>query len=180
MKKIELLCGCDLKEAIIEVRRSAPAKASFNTVEIYSHESDDEIFKKVTGMTAKESELYRENSVLTAKIKDLEHQIKMPELIKEYCEKAEGIITRDHIAEWKRIVPIRLSDLYKGMELQCTLDLVPLIDDGCFEEAETIFKKQGHSGMSAGLMFQMLRNFSINGGAFVEYVKSDKPTDTNN
>jgi hypothetical protein len=73
---------------------------------------------------------------------------------------------------WAECVPIRLSDLYNGMELGCCLDIVIELNNGCdINVAKKIITEQGHSGMSFGLVCSMVRSFCDRGLEFVNYVK---------
>lgn len=61
---------------------------------------------------------------------------------------------------WEEIVPIRLDDLYEGMELVALKEVVEAYNDGNpREEIKEILLNQGHSGMSYGLMCALIYNF---------------------
>lgn len=61
---------------------------------------------------------------------------------------------------WEEIVPIRLDDLYEGMELAALKEIVEAYNDGKpREEIKEILLNQGHSGMSYGLMCALIYNF---------------------
>lgn len=61
---------------------------------------------------------------------------------------------------WEEIVPIRLDDLYEGMELVALKEIVEAYNDGKpREEIKEILLNQGHSGMSYGLMCALIYNF---------------------
>lgn len=61
---------------------------------------------------------------------------------------------------WEEIVPIRLDDLYEGMELVALKEVVEAYNDGKpREEIKEILLNQGHSGMSYGLMCALIYNF---------------------
>jgi hypothetical protein len=47
-----------------------------------------------------------------------------PELIKEWIEKGNVILDEKYRETWANGLPIRLSYLYKGMELEWCLDIV--------------------------------------------------------
>ena len=69
-------------------------------------------------------------------------------------------------------MPIRLDDLYQGMELKCCLDIVSELNKGCsLDEAKTIIEGQGHSGMSFGLVCSMVKSFCDRGQEFVSYAR---------
>ena len=97
----------------------------------------------------------------------------------EYRKRARGIIPVEHLEYWDKIVPIRLNDLYRGMELDCWLELISVLNDSSKEELKRLdecrilFSKQGHSGMSAGLVFSGLNQFHPLGSKLVMYIKSN-------
>ncbi len=74
---------------------------------------------------------------------------------------------------WAKCVPIRLNDLYQGMELSSCLDIVEQLNNGKqLKEVKTLIKNQGHSGMSFGLVCSMVKSFCNRGEEFVNYVRS--------
>lgn len=135
--------------------------------------SIDDAYLLILGKTKTEQEKAEKEFMDRMKREEEEHKQNIPNLSKEYIEQAKGIIREEKIEHWNEIVPIRLGDLYRGMELRCTLKLVEMLDiNNCtLEEAEKEFNSQGHSGMSAGLMFSMMREFCIRGEEFVSYVR---------
>lgn len=61
---------------------------------------------------------------------------------------------------WEEVVPIRLNDLYEGMELVALKEIVEAYNDGkTREEIKEIFRNQGHSELSRGLMCALVCNF---------------------
>ena len=73
---------------------------------------------------------------------------------------------------WDKIVPIRLNDLYHGMELGCCLDITEVLNNnGTLDEAKKIIESQDHSGMSYGLVCAMVKEFCSRGNEFVEYIR---------
>ena len=95
----------------------------------------------------------------------------------DYRKRARGIIPEEHLKYWDKIVPIRLNDLYHGMELDCWLTFIEILNDTSkevlerFERCRFIFCEQGHSGMSSGLVFMGLKRFHPLGEALVSYIK---------
>ena len=152
----------------------------FNAKEIRSTDTLDEVYVKVLGMTKAQFDdsVRREREEYDRKEK--EHKKNIPNLTKEYREKARGIILEDQYEYWDKIVPIRLDDLYHGMELDCTLDLCKIMRDESIGYDERIrkaydaFMDQGHSGMSAGLVAKMLRRFCPDGDDLADAVMSFK------
>ena len=67
-------------------------------------------------------------------------------------------------------MPIRLGDLYHGMELKCCLDIVIELNNGCtLDKAKVIIESQGHSGISFGLVCSMVKYFCDRGEEFANY-----------
>ena len=61
---------------------------------------------------------------------------------------------------WKEVVPIRLDDLYEGMELVALKEIAEAYNEGkSREEIKEILINQGHSGMSYGLMRALIYDF---------------------
>lgn len=141
----------------------------FNGEEIRSTDTLDEAYVKVTGKAksefGKDMEKMQEEYMREKK----EHKNNIPNLTKEYREKARGVILEDQYEYWDSIVPIRLNDLYRGMELGATLDICKIMRDEslCYDErlrkAYDEFMKQGHSGMSGSLVAGMIYTFCPDG-----------------
>lgn len=101
-----------------------------------------------------------------------EHEEKIPSLTKEWKKRGREVLTEDKWDFWDEIVPIRLGDLYRGMELGCCLDIVKILNNnGTLDEAKKMIEDQNHSGMSFGLVCSMVKEFCDRGQEFVEYVK---------
>jgi hypothetical protein len=93
-------------------------------------------------------------------------------LTKDWIEKGSKILDKKYIERWKKCVPIRLDDLYEGMELRACLEIIEQLNKGCsVEAAKEIIDKQGHSGMSYGLVCSMVNSFCDRGSEFVKFVK---------
>ena len=77
-------------------------------------------------------------------------------------------------ASWDKIVPIRASDLYHGMELDNTLQIQKILMADCgeetFEKAKVCMEEQKHSGMSWALVCAMIRKFCVHGEKFVTWL----------
>lgn len=145
----------------------------FNGYELYSDDiTVDSAYVTVTGMTKQENEEYLKERQERYEKEELEHKESIPSKILEFNKKAIGVIKDDRLDYWNEIVPIRLNDLYRGMELGCTLEIAEIIADGdiSFPKAKEVLNNQGHSGTSYGLMKAMIKTFCINGDEFVEYL----------
>lgn len=141
----------------------------FNGKEIRSTDTLDDAYVKIMGQTKAEYEKEMQDWRDEYDRKEKEHKDSIPSLVPGYCERARGVILEDQYDYWDKIVPIRLGDLYHGMELDATLDLCKIMRDESLGYDERLrkaydeFMNQGHSGMSAGLVASMLRKFCPNG-----------------
>lgn len=177
MNKIEFYPGQDLDGAYKDLQMNAPCCGEFNGKVLYSTDSIDEIYAKVLGTTKWEHEEYLRKNHEEYERKEAEFKAKIPQLTEEYRKRARGIIPEEHLEYWDKIVPIRINDLYHGMELDCWLELITMLNDDTKDELEklescrTLFSKQGHSGMSAGLVFSGLKHFHPLGEKLVTFIE---------
>lgn len=173
-REIEFGFG-DISSAVKELKSHKDLVCgSFNGVMLYSDIDDlDSAYKKITGKTKAEfdeSERIRREEY---KAEEKRHKEAIPELTKEWIEKGNEILDAEFHETWAKCVPIRLGDLYRGMELGATLDIVKELNAGCeLSKAKEIIEGQGHSGMSFGLVCSMVRSFSKRGEEFVNYARS--------
>lgn len=176
-KEIEFCCGNPIEDAVRELlnykNKGILACGSFNGTVLYSDTVTlDNAYQNIIGKTKaefdKSQQEWRENYDKEQK----EFKESIPSLSKEWMKKGREILTEDKWEYWDKIVPIRLGDLYHGMELGCCLDIVKILNDnGTFDEAKEKIESQGHSGMSFGLVCGMVREFCSKGNEFVEYIR---------
>lgn len=144
----------------------------FNGTMLYSDIDDvDSACIKITGKTKLEldEKLRKENE--RYKEEQRKHKEAIPELTKKWVEKGNTILDEKYRDFWAKCVPIRLDDLYQGMELEMCLDIVLELNNGCsLDKAKEIIESQGHSGMSFGLVCSMVKSFCDRGSEFVNYV----------
>lgn len=172
-REIRFESGESIESAIERLKYGdALVCGSFNGKMLYSDIDDlDSAFKKVTGKTKAEcdEEMKLENEKYKAEKK--KHEDSIPELTKEWTEKGEKILDSKYMDLWREIVPIRLSDLYRGYELGLCLEIIKELNSGCeLSIAKNIIENQGHSGMSYKLTFLMVRSLSDRGVDFVNYI----------
>jgi hypothetical protein len=174
MKEIEFLPGDSIDTAWKGLLKASAecgdtCFGEFNGKEIRSTDTLDEAYMKILGMTKSEYEKEMQDWRNDYERREKEHKDNIPNLIPIYREKARGVILEDQYEYWDKIVPIRLDDLYHGMELDATLDLCKIMRDESMSYDERLkkaydtFMDQGHSGMSAGLVASMLRTFCPDG-----------------
>jgi len=177
-KKIEFIPGENIESAIKELnqykKRGVLVYGEFNGQKLYSNVDDlDSAFKKITGKTKSEFDEERKKENDKYKECQKKHKDAIPELTKEWIKKGDTILDEKYRQLWAECVPIRLDDLYQGMELQMCLDLVIELNNKCtLDEAKTIIEGQGHSGMSFGLVCVMVKSFCDRGVEFSNYVQS--------
>lgn len=149
-------------------------KFDFNGVTLYSDTvTMDNAYLTVLGKTKEEFDesqrLWRER----IEEEDRKHKDSVPQLTEYWIKQGKEVLTQDKWERWSEIVPIRVNDLYKGMELGQCLKLIKILNnENSFEEAKEELNNQGHSGMSYGLMKSMIAEFSGKGEEFLEYIKS--------
>ena len=173
-REIEFGAGVTIESAIRELKKHASLVcASFNGEMLYSDIDDiDSAYKKITGKTKaefNEDERKRHEEYIQ---KEEEHKLAIPNLTKEWINKGNVVLDKRYHELWAECVPIRLSDLYHGMELGACLDIIQKLNSGCdIKEAKTMIENQGHSGMSFGLVCSMVGEFCDRGKEFVKHVR---------
>lgn len=140
----------------------------FNGHKLTSDMSIDEAYIKCTGKTFKEfkddKEKWRQDLIR----REEEHKKKIPELTKYWIKEGHKVLSQDKWSEWDRCVPIRLGDLYEGMELSQCLDIIKTVKNDSIDAGIKVMENQGHSGMSWGLMKSMIYTFCDCGNEFVK------------
>ena len=176
-RKIEFGAGDSIERAMQDLarfkERGELVYGEFNGQKLYSDIDDvDSAYKKITGKTKSEFDAERKAENDRYKEEQKKHKEAIPELAKEWIEKGNAILDEQYHEKWAKCVPIRLDDLYQGMELGATLDIVKELNAGCeLDKAKEIIEAQGHSGMSFGLVCSMVKSFCNRGSEFVAYVR---------
>lgn len=86
-------------------------------------------------------------------------------------EKGEALIFPERYDEWEKYIAMRArtNDLYCGMELGDALEIMTALENGAtMEEAIQMFNRQGHSGVTASIVRDILFTFSSKGPEFWE------------
>lgn len=172
----EFYAGCSIEEAMRILLREeecqGPTKGKFNNAWLYSDEdSINSAYMKITGQTQAQHRefLVEENRRIEEERKA--HENLIPYLTTYYRELGHKILNEDKWDYWDEIVPVRLRDLYHGMELGNCLDIIEILNnDGSLEDAKKEMYSQVHSGMSWGLVKSMVASFSDRGKEFFDYV----------
>ena len=147
--------------------------ADFNGTILYSDKvTMDSAYQEVTGRTkeAFDREIEQDNKSYQQELE--EHTQRLPQLTEEWIEKGHRVLDDKYHRKWEEAVPIRLNDLYRGMELGCCLDVVKILNQGGhLEEAKDKLDNQGHSGMSYSLVRVMVSVFCDRGVEFSNFLK---------
>lgn len=172
-KQIDVVWGLSIDDVVNTLLQyksiGSRVCVEFNGVMLYSDTVTlDGAYKEITGMTRQKFMDKQRRDREEWNRKEREHKEKISQLTQEWIKKGHAILDEKYWELWDECVPIRLGDLYRGMELGHTLEIVERLNAGCdFSEARTILDKQGHSGMSFGLMRSMIRSFCDRGEEFV-------------
>ena len=173
-REIEFGFG-NIEEAVRELKSHKDlVKGTFNGQILYSDIDDmDSAYKKVTGKTKTEFDEAGRLRQIEYKRQEKEHEEAIPKLTIEWVKKGKKILDKKHHELWTKIVPIRLGDLYKGMELGNCLEIVEQLNKGSeLEKVKPLIEDQGHSGMSFGLVCSMVKEFADRGEEFVKYTRT--------
>lgn len=169
--EVEFCPGITIKEAVEELKeRAKDGNAYCGRFNVWAFTSDmsvDDAYMMAMGKTysqhQKEQEEWREEYDRRKE----EHKAKIPELTKEWIKEGHKVLSEDKWQMWDECVPIRLSDLYEGMELGQCLDIIRTIKEKSIADGIEVMRNQGHSGMSWGLMKSMIKAFCDCGNEFL-------------
>ena len=173
-REIEFGFG-NIEEAVKELKSHKDlVKGTFNGQILYSDVDDmDSAYKKVTGKTKAQFDEAEKQRQIEYKRQQKKHKDSIPKLTIEWVEKGKKILDKKHHKLWTKIVPIRLGDLYQGMELGNCIEIVEQLNKGTeLEKVKLLIEGQGHSGMSFELVCSMVREFADRGNKFVEYART--------
>ena len=176
-QEINFNLGDDIDSAIQVLnfwkQQNIPVCGEFNGIMLYSDVDDiDSAYEKILGKSKSDVEKSRQEWLDNVRREEIEHEESIPRLTKEWIEKGEQILDSQYLDLWKKCVPIRLNDLYRGFELGACLEIVTALNNDCeFDEAKILLENQDHSGSSFGLVCSMLRAFCKRGEEFVNYVR---------
>ena len=166
-------------ERLLEYKEKGElVKYEFNGHWLYSDTvTMDSAFLEVTGKNKadfdKEQEELREKLRIESELAEKAAQENIP----NWIERGHKLLSEDKWEEWDKIVPIRASDLYHGMELDNTLQIQEILkadySEEFFEKAKKCMEDQGHSGMSWSLVCAMIKEFCVHGEEFVMWLNKE-------
>lgn len=134
MKRIEFIIGDNIEKIYNKLQENSPCFGVFNGEKIYSKDTLDEVYLKITGMNKKEYEEYvnnalkeKENIFYSEMEKVKEYEESIPEII-EYCKKrGREIIQEENIPVWNNFVPVEIKR-YNGFEVFFLLDIIEVLN----------------------------------------------------
>lgn len=176
-QKINFSWGSNIENAVEQLLKHKEqgilACGNFNGTILYSDTVTlDSAYKEIIGKTKDEYDQMIKVKQENRNKAEQDHKEKIPSLSEEWMKKGRKILTDDKWQLWDKIVPIRLGDLYHGMELGCSLDIIEILNNnGTLEEAKEMIDNQNHSGMSFGLVCSMVKEFCLRGKEFVDFVR---------
>lgn len=171
--KIDFDCGLSIIDSVELLHSKAKATGKkyfgeFNGHKLTSDMTVDEAYVECIGKTFKEFKDEQEKMRQDLIRREEEHKKKIPELTKYWIKEGHKVLSQDKWGEWDRCVPIRLGDLYEGMELGQCLDIIKTVKEDSITAGIKVMKNQDHSGMSWGLMKSMIYTFCDCGNEFIE------------
>lgn len=92
--------------------------------------------------------------------------------IEEYIERGKEFIIKGKEKEWENCVKARVNDLYGGIEVKNALEITESYRDKKDEDViKKIFDDEGHSGMSASLVFAIIEQLFTDGSKIVKIIR---------
>ena len=178
-KEIKLPLGIGLDNAYDIIQNNAPCKAEFNGEMMYSIDSLDSMYLKATGYSR--DEFYNELNLTMKKCSEKYHRFAgtVTGLIEKYRAKARGIIPINELSFWDEFVKVRVTDIYRGMELDCILDLANILNKTDidkrerFKQCKILFDEQEHSGCSGALTLSGLAAVHPLGQELSDFINSE-------
>ena len=134
--------ACDICSCLEELKRMAEecgedCRLRFNNSYLLSTDSIDEAYLRIVGVTKAEYDAFSQKKQEEYERELAEHKARIPKLTEKYRNEARGLVIDSELEFWDKIVPTRLGDLYRGMELRQVLDYtVKEIADGSFTDLQ--------------------------------------------
>ncbi len=174
MKKIDV-SQCNNLESVVNTLLDAKVNGDsvyceFNGYKFYSDTvSMDTAFIEVTGKTKADFDREQEELRSSYKIRQIDGEQRAKDNVLNWIEKGQSLIFPERYAEWEKCVIARASDLYYGLELDRTLEIMEVLENGAsIEDAKQIFDEQENFGMFSSMVRNILFEFSSRGPEFWE------------
>lgn len=184
-REIEVLAGQRLNAVVEELleykKRGKFVCAKFNDHMLYSDTvTMDSAYLEITGKSKadfdKDHEERRKRLETERELVEKAAQENIP----NWIERGHKLLPEDTWEEWDKVVPIRASDSYHGMELDCTLQIQEILmteaGEETFRRAKKCMEEQGRAGMSWSLVCDMVKGFCTYGEEFVKWFEINSLT----
>lgn len=173
-RKIEFY-GSTLEECVNALlkfqNRGESVVVDFNGQQLYSCDvTMDSAYLEVCGKTKAEFDKAQEEWRENYRKEQEEAKAKAEAKIPDWIKKGEGFIYPERAEEWKKCVEARASDLYHGIDLDAAIEIMEKLESGAtLDEAKELIDSQNHSGMSYGIVRNIVFSFSKQGPEFWEH-----------
>lgn len=99
--------------------------------------------------------------------------------IHSYIVRGHKVFKEDKLDAWDKVVPVRVDDLYNGLEVENALQIVEEYERSHdVTECRRIFNEANHSGWSAGLVKAIIYQFYEKWLDIFEGLEFDIPVDS--
>lgn len=147
--------------------------ATFNGFMFCTDDEDltiDHLYQTICGESKVERLNKRRVLRMEATAREIKHQIMQAERISSFIKSGLKVLPPEQREKWIDIVPVRVMDLYHGLDLENFLELYENLKNETFETVKECFLSQGHSGGSAGVVLSLLKEFSPLGKDFAKFM----------
>lgn len=148
--------------------------ASFNGIYFLSDDEDltsEFMYKTIIGQSREEYMQKREKSISEARQRDVDYKKFIAKRTSDLIKAGMEVLNKNYWEKWVDIVPVRVMDIYNGMDLEWFLELHQELSESTFEHCKMIFETQGHSGMSASYTFSLIQHFAPQYIPFVRFLQ---------
>lgn len=176
VKNIEFQAGTTIESAVEILKdyndNGVLVKGDFNGVTLYSNTVTlDSAYLSIMGKSYAEYKMLEKQEYDNHLKEEKEYKKNLPSKIQNWIKEGKKVLEPEYLEEWNKIVPVRAGDLYHGLELDCSLDIIKSLNNGePYEKAVEIMKSQGHSGMSASLVSYLVKHLCKRGQSFLAYI----------
>ena len=173
-RKIEFY-GSTLEECVNALlkfqNRGESVVVDFNGHQLYSCDvTMDSAYLEVCGQTKAEFDKAQEEWRENYRKEEEEAKAKAEAKVPDWIKRGERFIYPERAEEWKKCVEERAGDLYHGMDLDAAIEIMEKLESGAtLDEAKELIDSQGHSGMSYGMVRNIVFSFSKYGPEFWEH-----------
>jgi hypothetical protein len=147
--------------------------AEFNGFLFFTDDEDltiDHLYQTICGESKAEHLNKRCHLRMEATAREIKYKMIKAERISSFIKSGLRNLPPKHHEKWIDIVPIRVMDMYHGLDLENFLELYENLQIETFETVKECFIEQGHSGGSGFLVLSMLKEFSPKGADFVKFM----------